>query len=115
MTREKTLDGKPYVGNPHVRSDEGEVALATLKRGSLLCLARRLCLMNRETVVTLAFVATTVLAVTAKSATVTLNQNSMKGFTTKEGWSSGNPPEAGNDYVVADGHYLHGDYSEGFA
>ena len=30
-------DGRPYVGNPHVRFDEGDVALAaTPRRGSLL-------------------------------------------------------------------------------
>ena len=31
-----TLDGKPYAGNPHVRFDEGEVASAKPRRGSLL-------------------------------------------------------------------------------
>ena len=37
MTTGKALDGKPYAGNPHVRFDEGEVALAaTPRRGSLL-------------------------------------------------------------------------------
>ena len=28
MATRKTLDGKPYAGNPHVRFDEGEVAPA---------------------------------------------------------------------------------------
>ena len=38
MATGKALDGKPYAGNPHVRFDEGEVALAaTPRRGSLLC------------------------------------------------------------------------------
>ena len=37
MATGKALDGKPYAGNPHVRFDEGEVALAaTPRRGSLL-------------------------------------------------------------------------------
>ena len=37
MATGKALDGKPYAGNPHVRSDEGEVAPATTpRRGSLL-------------------------------------------------------------------------------
>ena len=37
MTTGKALNGKPYAGNPHVRVDEGEVALAaTPRRGSLL-------------------------------------------------------------------------------
>ncbi len=37
MTAGKALNGKPYAGNPHVRFDEGEVALAaTPRRGSLL-------------------------------------------------------------------------------
>ena len=37
MTTGKALNGKPYAGNPHVRFDEGEVALAaTPRRGSLL-------------------------------------------------------------------------------
>ena len=30
------LSGKPYAGNPHVRFDEGEVASAKPRRGSLL-------------------------------------------------------------------------------
>ena len=37
MTKREALNGKPYAGNPHVRFDEGEVALAaTPRRGSLL-------------------------------------------------------------------------------
>ena len=37
MVTGKALDGKPYAGNPHVRFDEGDVALAvTSSRGSLL-------------------------------------------------------------------------------
>ena len=37
MTTLKALHGKLYAGNPHVRFDEGEVALAaTPSRGSLL-------------------------------------------------------------------------------
>ena len=37
MATGKTLDGKPYAGNPHVRFDEGEVAPAAKpRRGSLL-------------------------------------------------------------------------------
>ncbi len=37
MATGKTLNGKPYAGNPHVRFDEGEVAsTATPRRGSLL-------------------------------------------------------------------------------
>jgi len=37
MATGKALNGKPYAGNPHVRFDEGEVALAaTPRRGSLL-------------------------------------------------------------------------------
>ncbi|MBR3925017.1 MAG: hypothetical protein IKJ45_18005, partial [Kiritimatiellae bacterium] len=36
MTKREVLNGKPYAGNPHVRFDEGEVASATPRRGSLL-------------------------------------------------------------------------------
>ena len=37
MTKREAFNGKPYAGNPHVRFDEGEVALAaTPRRGSLL-------------------------------------------------------------------------------
>ena len=37
MTKREALNGKPYAGNPHVRFDEGEVALAAApRRGSLL-------------------------------------------------------------------------------
>ena len=51
----------------------------------------------------------------AEAATVRLTRSSDNGFTNAYGWDSGNPPEAGNDYIVADGYYLHGDYSQGFA
>lgn len=54
-------------------------------------------------------------SLSAFSDTVTLKASSMKGFTTAEGWSSGKAPEEGNDYIVANGYYLHGDCSEGFA
>ena len=38
MATGKVLNGKPYAGNPHVRFDEGEAALAaTPRRGSLRC------------------------------------------------------------------------------
>jgi len=38
MTTEKTLEGKPHAGNPHVRLDEGEVApTAKPRRETLLC------------------------------------------------------------------------------
>ena len=36
MTERESLNGKPYAGTPHVRFDEGEVASATPRRGSLL-------------------------------------------------------------------------------
>ena len=36
MTKREAINGKPYAGNPHVRFDEGEVASATPRRGSLL-------------------------------------------------------------------------------
>ena len=36
MTTLKTPNGKPDAGNPHVRFDEGEVAPAKPRRGSLL-------------------------------------------------------------------------------
>ena len=51
----------------------------------------------------------------ANAATVRLTRSSSNGFTNAYGWDSGNPPESGNDYIVADGYYLRGDYSEGFA
>jgi len=51
----------------------------------------------------------------ANAATVRLTRSSDNGFTNAYGWDSGNPPESGNDYIVADGYYLHGDYSQGFA
>ena len=35
-TKTAVLNGKPYAGNPHVRFDEGEVASAKPRRGSLL-------------------------------------------------------------------------------
>ena len=56
-----------------------------------------------------------VACVVANAATVNLLRSSDTGFKTKEGWDSGYPPESGNDYVVANGYYLHGDYSDGFA
>ena len=34
--RKEVLNGKPYAGNPHVRFDEGKIASATPRRGSLL-------------------------------------------------------------------------------
>jgi hypothetical protein len=36
-----TLRGKPDAGNPHVRFDEGEVASAKPRRGSLLYMPGR--------------------------------------------------------------------------
>ena len=36
MSTGKTLTGKPYAGNPHVRFDEGKVASVKPRRGSLL-------------------------------------------------------------------------------
>ena len=51
----------------------------------------------------------------ANAATVRLTRSSDNGFTNAYGWDSGNPPESGNDYIVANGYYLRGDYSEGFA
>lgn len=42
MATGKALIVKPSAGNPHVRFEEGEVALsATLRRGSLLCKMNR--------------------------------------------------------------------------
>ena len=35
-TKTAVLNGKPDAGNPHVRFDEGEVASAKPRRGSLL-------------------------------------------------------------------------------
>ena len=32
MTKREALNGKPYAGNPHIRFDEGEVVLVTLRR-----------------------------------------------------------------------------------
>ena len=55
------------------------------------------------------------LSVAAGAATVTLNGDSSDGFVAKSTWSSGKPPESGNDYVVANGRYLRGDNSQGFA
>ena len=51
----------------------------------------------------------------AYAATVRLTRSSDNGFVNAYGWDSGNPPESGNDYIVADGLYLRGDYSQGFA
>ena len=56
-----------------------------------------------------------VACVVANAATVNLKGSSSDGFTKASTWDSGKPPESGNDYVVANGYYLHGDYSEGFA
>ena len=36
MTEREVINGKPYAGNSHVRFDEGEVASATPRRGSIL-------------------------------------------------------------------------------
>ena len=54
-------------------------------------------------------------ATVANAATVSLTKDSSDGFVSAYGWDSGNPPEAGNDYIVANGYYLRGDYSQGFA
>ena len=64
---------------------------------------------------TMVAVAVCLFAVTAGAATVTLNGDSSDGFVAKSTWSSGKPPESGNDYLVANGRYLRGDYSQGFA
>ena len=60
-------------------------------------------------------VAVCLFAAAADAETVTLNGDSSDGFVAKSTWSSGKPPEAGNDYVVANGRCLRGDYSQGFA
>ena len=60
-------------------------------------------------------IALCLLAAAVSAATVTLNGDSTDGFVNKSTWSSGKPPESGNDYVVANGRYLRGDYSQGFA
>ena len=62
-----------------------------------------------------AVVAVCCAAVVASAATVRLTRSSDNGFVNAYGWDSGNPPESGNDYIVADGLYLRGDYSQGFA
>ena len=51
----------------------------------------------------------------ADAELVTLTKSSDKGFVEAYGWDSGKAPESGNDYLVCDGYYLRGDYSEGFA
>jgi len=51
----------------------------------------------------------------ANAATVELTKSSDNGFTNAYGWASGKAPEAGNDYLVAGGFYLRGDYSQPFA
>ena len=50
----------------------------------------------------------------AVADTVNLTKSG-KYFTAAGGWSSGKAPEPGNDYIVANGLYLHGDNSQGFA
>ena len=62
-----------------------------------------------------AVVAVCCAAVVASAATVRLTRSSDNGFVNAYGWDSNNPPESGNDYIVADGLYLRGDYSQGFA
>ncbi|MBQ3340599.1 MAG: hypothetical protein IJG84_01790 [Kiritimatiellae bacterium] len=64
---------------------------------------------------TMVAVAVCLFAVTAGAATVNLTKDSDNGFTNAYGWASGKAPEAGNNYLVANGHYLRGDYSQGFA
>ena len=60
-------------------------------------------------------VAVCLFAAAADAETVTLNGDSSDGFVAKSTWSSGKPPEAGKDYIVANGRYLRGDNSQGFA
>ena len=64
---------------------------------------------------TMVAVAVCLFAVTAGAATVNLTKDSGNGFTNAYGWASGKAPEAGNNYLVANGRYLRGDYSQGFA
>lgn len=64
---------------------------------------------------TMVAVAVCLFAVTAGAATVNLTKDSDNGFTNAYGWASGKAPEAGNNYLVANGRYLRGDYSQGFA
>ncbi len=51
----------------------------------------------------------------AEAATVSLNKNSDNGFVAADGWNSGEEPKSGNDYIVANGYFLRGDNSQGFA
>ena len=60
-------------------------------------------------------VAFAVVVQNADAATVRLTRSSDNGFVNAYSWDSNNPPESGNDYIVADGLYLRGDYSQGFA
>ena len=64
---------------------------------------------------TMVAVAVCLFAAAAGASTVNLTKDSDNGFTNAYGWASGKAPEAGNDYLVANGHYLRGDYSQGFA
>ena len=63
----------------------------------------------------LALCATGAALAVANAATVELTKSSDNGFVNAYGWSSGKAPEAGNDYLVAGGFYLKGDYSQAFA
>ena len=51
----------------------------------------------------------------AEAATVSLTKNSNNGFVAADGWNSGEEPKSGNDYIVANGYFLRGDNSQGFA
>ena len=52
----------------------------------------------------------------ANAATVNLLRNSNNGFTDGTDWNdNGNPPVSGKNYLVADGYFLRGDYSQAFA
>ena len=57
---------------------------------------------------TMVAVAVCLFAVTAGAATVNLTKDSDNGFTNAYGWASGKAPEAGNNYLVANGqpYYL---------
>ena len=60
-------------------------------------------------------VAFSALPYAADAELVTLTKSSDTGFDEAYGWDSGKAPEEGNDYLVANGYYLRGDYGEGFA
>ena len=60
-------------------------------------------------------VAFSALPYAADAELVMLTKSSDTGFDEAYGWDSGKAPESGNDYLVCDGYYLRGDYSEGFA